>query len=265
MIQVYSWNVNGIRACARKGFAQWVASASPEAFCLQETKARTDQVDEDLLNPLDKDGNRYRSWWSSAVKPGYSGVAIYSRKEPRSVSGLGISEFDDEGRFLAADFGSFILVSAYFPNSQEAGARLDYKLRFCDAMLDWCDARVREGRHVVVGGDYNIAHNPVDLANPKANEGNPGYLPEERAWMDRFTGAGYVDSFRSFVQDGGHYSWWTYRVPKARERNIGWRLDYHCTDVFFRQAILAARIHPEVQGSDHCPVSIDLDVEPDWN
>lgn len=173
---------------------------------------------------------------------------------------LGIGEFDDEGRALLADFGPYVLVSAYFPNSQEAGARLDYKLRFCDAVLSACDAAVKSGKHVVVAGDYNIAHEPIDLANPASNEGNPGYLPEERSWFDKWVGAGYADSFRRLCPDPGKYSWWTYRVKGARERNVGWRLDYHCVDEGFMPAVRAATILPEVLGSDHCPVGITLDI-----
>ncbi len=262
MTRVVSWNVNGIRSCSQKGLFQWLASASPDMLCLQETKAQKEQLGKEFCAPPDSSGKPYNSYWSDAKKRGYSGVAIYSRREPRSLSLLGIPEFDDEGRFLAADFGDFILASAYFPNSQEAGARIDYKIRFCDSVLAWCDERVKAGRHVVVGGDYNIAHTPIDLANPKANEGNPGYLPEERAWMDKFTACGYADSFRHFNKEGKNYTWWTYRVPGARERNVGWRLDYHCIDEGFIPGMLGAAIHPEVLGSDHCPVSIDLDFTP---
>jgi exodeoxyribonuclease-3 len=261
-MRVVSWNVNGIRACASKGLFDWLAAEGPDILCLQETKAHPDQLPKEFLAPRDGSGGAYHAYWASAKRRGYSGTAIFSKREPVSVSFLGEGEFDEEGRALVADFGAFMVVSAYFPNSQEAGARLDYKLRFCDAILALCDRIVARKGHVVVCGDYNIAHKPIDLANPKANEGNPGYLPEERAWMDRFTSSGYVDSFRHFDKEPGRYTWWTYRVPGARERNIGWRLDYHCVDEAFLGSVSASSIHPAVLGSDHCPVSVDLAVEP---
>ena len=260
MVRLFSWNVNGVRACAGKGLFDWLAEASPDVLCLQETKANPDQLGKEFLSPRDGSGGAYHSYWAHAKRRGYSGVAIFSKVEPRSVSFLGAPEYDDEGRALVADFGSYVLVSAYFPNSQEAGARLDYKLGFCDAVLKLCDRLVSADRHVVVCGDWNIAHTPIDLANPKSNEGNPGYLPEERAWMDKYLGSGYVDSFRHFHPEPKQYTWWTYRVAGARERNIGWRLDYHCVDEGFLPAVSAAAIHPSVLGSDHCPVSIDLDL-----
>lgn len=259
MLKLLSWNVNGIRACAGKGFLDWVAAEDADFLSLQETKAHPDQLPKELLAPTDGEGKPYHVYWASAKKRGYSGVAILSKAKPRSVSYLGVEEFDAEGRTLVADFGDFVMVSAYFPNSQDGGARLDYKLRFCDAVLALCDRLVAEKRHVVVAGDYNIAHKPIDLANPKANEGNPGYLPEERAWMDKYTGAGYLDTLRVFDESPARYTWWTYRVPGARARNVGWRLDYHCVDPGLRPALKGAAIYPEVLGSDHCPVGLDLE------
>jgi exodeoxyribonuclease III len=259
-MRVFSWNVNGIRACAGKGLFDWLAKEGPDVLCLQETKANPDQLGADFLSPPDGRGGSYHSYWASAKRKGYSGVAIYSKLEPRSISFLGEGAYDDEGRALVADFGSFVLVSAYFPNSQEAGARLDYKIGFCDAVLALCDELRASKRHVVVCGDWNIAHEPIDLANPKSNEGNPGYLPEERAWMDKYLGRGYVDAFRRLHPEPNQYTWWTYRVAGARERNVGWRLDYHCVDEAFMGAVKASAIHPAVLGSDHCPVSLDLDV-----
>lgn len=260
MTRIATWNVNGIRACSGKGFGDWLASCGADYVCLQETKAHPDQLPGELLSPRKGDGSPYKAYWASAKRRGYSGTAIFSSREATSVRGLGIPEFDDEGRTLVADFDDFILVSAYFPNSQDAGARLDYKLRFCDAMRTLCDSIRAAGRHIVVTGDFNIAHKPIDLARPDQNEGNPGYLPEERAWMDSYTAAGYVDTFRTLHPEPGNYTWWTYRVPAARANNVGWRLDYHCTDPEFLPAVIEARIHPEVLGSDHCPISLDLDL-----
>ena len=260
MFNILSWNVNGIRACAGKGLFDFLAKDSPDVLCLQETKAQVPQLPKEFLAPADGQGGAYRSYFADAKRRGYSGVAIYSKKEPLSVRPLGVDEFDEEGRALLADFGPFVLVSAYFPNSQEAGARIDYKLRFCGAILALCDGLRAKGRHVVVAGDYNIAHKPIDLARPDQNEGNPGYLPAERAWMDRFTGAGYIDTFRHLHPEPGNYTWWTYRAPHARENNVGWRLDYHCIDPEFLPAVTAAGIQSKVLGSDHCPVSLELDL-----
>jgi exodeoxyribonuclease-3 len=258
--RIFSWNVNGIRASAGKGLFEWVAKESPDILCLQETKASPDQLLSDFLSPSDGRGGIYHGYWASAKRRGYSGVAIFSKKEPRSISFLGEGAYDEEGRALVADFGDYVLISAYFPNSQEGGARIEYKIGFCDSILALCDGIVASGRHVIVAGDYNIAHKPIDLANPKANEGNPGYLPEERAWMDKYLSAGFADTFRHFNAEPGQYTWWTYRVPGARERNIGWRLDYHCVDEGFLPSVKGAAIHPAVMGSDHCPVSMDLDI-----
>jgi len=258
VFRIASWNVNGIRSAHEKGLLQWISSESPDVICLQETKAHPEQLVKELLAPVDGKGLPYRAFWASAKRRGYSGVALFSRQEPDAVSFLGVQEFDDEGRFLAAKFGDITVVSAYFPNSQEAGARLDYKLRFCSAVHEYCDAVVARKGHVVVSGDYNIAHTPIDLARPRENEENPGYLPEERAWMDKFLGAGYVDSFRALHPgEKDQYSWWSYRA-RAREKNVGWRIDYHCTDPDLRPRMESAYMQPAVTGSDHCPVMLEL-------
>ncbi len=253
MTRIASWNVNGIRAAGEKGLFSWLHARKPDILCLQETKAQSDQLSADFLEP---DG--YRSFFISAKKKGYSGVAIYTREKPRSVSPLGVAEFDREGRILAAEYGDFILVNAYFPNSQAEGARLSYKLEFCQAIRAFCDALVADGKDVIVCGDFNIAHKPIDLTHPKANEGNPGYLPEERAWMDSFIGAGYVDTFRIFTSEGGHYTWWSYRM-NARGKNVGWRIDYHCVNQGMRERVREAVILPEVTGSDHCPIELTVE------
>jgi exodeoxyribonuclease-3 len=260
MKKILSWNVNGIRACSGKGFLDWIAAEDADFVCLQETKAHPDQLPGELKSIAARDGSPYKLYWSSAVRRGYSGTAIFAKREATSVTALGIREFDDEGRTVIADFDDFVLVSAYFPNSQDAGARIDYKLRFCDAILAFCEDLRAKGRHVVVSGDYNIAHTAIDLARPDQNEGNPGYLPAERAWMDRYTAAGYIDTFRHLHPEPGNYTWWTYRVPSARLNNVGWRLDYHCIDPEFLPAVKAAGIQSNVLGSDHCPVSLELDL-----
>jgi exodeoxyribonuclease-3 len=260
MIKSYSWNVNGLRACAEKGFLDWVETTAADFICIQEIKLQEPQLTDELRHPMAYNGKRYHSFWAFSERKGYSGTGLYVLREPVSVTKLGIPEFDIEGRTVIADYGGFLIMSAYFPNSQEAGMRLDYKLRFCDAILDFCNFERSKGKHVIVAGDYNIAHKPIDLARPEQNEGNAGYLPEERAWMDKFTSIGYIDTFRLFCKEPGRYTWWSYRSPKAREKNIGWRLDYHCVDKEFSPALLAADIHAEVMGSDHCPVSLFLDL-----
>jgi len=253
-MRIISWNVNGIRAVEKRGFLDWLEKESPDVLCLNETKAEPGQLSPRLVSP-----QGYHSVWASAKKRGYSGVAIYSKIEPQNVRFMNKAEFDCEGRTLVADFDGFTLIAAYFPNSQDAGARLDYKLAFCGAMLRLCNSLVKKGRHILLCGDYNIAHTPIDLARPKANEGNAGYLPEERAWMDKFTKAGYVDTFRHFHPgETGHYTWWSY-MGTARERNIGWRIDYHCVDSAFLPRVKSSVIRPEVEGSDHCPVEIVLE------
>ena len=233
-----------------------VSQEKPDILCLQETKAHPTQLEDAYLAPFG-----YQSFWHSAKKSGYSGVAIYCRvgaATPTDVQeGIGKGKFDDEGRVLTAHFKAFSVVSAYFPNSQRDHARLGYKLEFCDHILKYCDGLKKGGRGVVLCGDYNIAHREIDLKNPKSNQDNAGFLPEERAWMDRFLGAGYVDTFRHFCDAPGHYTWWSYR-PGVRERNIGWRLDYHCVNREFMGKVKEAFITPETGGSDHCPVGIIL-------
>lgn len=253
MKRILSWNVNGIRAVAKKGFLDWLVGESPDVLCMQETKASPDQLPEELLAP-----SGYHAYWSSAQKKGYSGVGVYTRAEPLDVSEMGIERFDAEGRVLRLDYPDFTLITAYFPNSQDGGKRLDYKIDFCESMQKICADLARAGRTVVLCGDYNVAHKPIDLARPKENEKSAGYLPEERAWMDRFIGSGYVDTFRMFNQEGGNYTWWSY-FTKGRERNIGWRIDYHCVNEASASLVANASILADVTGSDHCPVEVVLE------
>ncbi len=252
MKTVISWNVNGIRAVQGKGFLDWLAAGGADVCCVQETKAQRDQLDEALLAP-----EGYRTIWHSAERKGYSGVAAFVREEPLSVDILGCPEFDVEGRTMILEYPDVTILNCYFPNSQEGGARLAYKVAFCDAILDKCQELVGKGRHILLCGDYNIAHQPIDLANPKQNEKNAGYLPEERAWMTKFLGAGFVDTFRQFCAEPNQYTWWSYRF-RAREKNVGWRIDYHCVDQGFASAVRSSRILADVMGSDHCPVVIEL-------
>ncbi len=254
-MKLISWNVNGIRAAGRNGFVDWFEKQDADVVCLQETKATPEQLDESLLHP----GN-YHSFWHSAKKPGYSGVAFYMKKEPlRLQVGIGIPEVDDEGRVIVAEYPGFVLINAYFPNSQREHTRLGYKLSFCEKLFQFCESLRRQGKYVVICGDFNIAHRDIDLKNPKANENNAGFLPEERAWMDQLLQQGYVDSFRHFVKEPGHYTWWSYR-PGVREKNIGWRLDYFVVNEEFKGHLKQMIHQPEIKGSDHCPVVLRVDV-----
>ncbi|MCL2066801.1 MAG: exodeoxyribonuclease III [Treponema sp.] len=256
-MRIVSWNVNGIRAVEKRGFVNWLTNERPDILCLNETKAEPGQLSPELLNPPAK-GKPYLSFWASSKKKGYSGVAVYTREKPLDVHYLGKAEFDNEGRALIAEYPEFTLIAAYFPNSQDERKRLDYKLAFCDAIMNLCNKIVKKGGHFLLCGDYNIAHTAIDLARPKANENHAGYLPEERAWMDKFTSCGHVDTFRHFHPgEGGHYTWWSY-WGSARERNVGWRLDYHCVDKNFMSSVKSSIIRSDVQGSDHCPVEIEL-------
>ena len=251
-MKIISWNVNGIRAASQHGLLDWLGKAQPDILCLQETKAHPDQLTDDLIAP-----EGYRSIWVSAQKKGYSGCAVYCKKDFLSVNLLGEKRFDDEGRVQVLEHRDFTLINAYFPNSQDGGKRHDYKLDFCDAILRKCNTLRKAGKNVIICGDFNIAHTPLDLARPKQNEQNPGYLPEEREWMTDFLANRYVDTFRMFNTGGGNYSWWSYRM-NARAKNIGWRIDYFCVNSEFSPHVKDAFILGEVTGSDHCPVGILL-------
>ena len=252
MRSIVTWNINGIRAGIKNGFFDWFYSEQPDILAIQETKAHPDQLNQDILEP-----EGYTTYWVSANKRGYSGVALLSKEKPLSISQLGIDDFDSEGRMIIAEYKEFILFNGYFPNSQEAGKRLDYKLAYCNAVLERSNEYRTQGKSVIICGDFNIAHKPIDLANPKRNEGNPGYLPEERAWMDSFLSQGYLDAFRIFNQEAGQYTWWSYRF-KAREKNIGWRIDYFCISEELKKLVKGVQLLSEVKGSDHCPVKMEL-------
>lgn len=256
-VRVASWNLNGIRAAAKNGFFNWLELLPADIVLLQEVRCADEDLQREWLEPFG-----YKGAWHAAQKKGYSGVGIYTRVPVDTQNifvGLGNPEFDNEGRFLAVVVGKVVYVSAYFPNSQRAGQRLPYKLAFCEAALKRMQEFRKQGLGVVIGGDFNIAHTAIDLANPKQNEKNAGYLPEERAWLTQFIQEGYIDSFRMFEQGGGHYTWWKQFPPGVRERNIGWRIDYHFVSEELRKNVCSAKIHSDVLGSDHCPVSLVLE------
>lgn len=253
--RIVTWNVNGIRSVGRKGLLEWLSFESPDIFCIQEIKAHPDDLEKALLTPFD-----YKSIWFPASRRGYSGVAVYTKQEPLSVQkGLGLDAFDSEGRTLIIEFQDFVLVNCYFPNSQRDHARLGYKLDFCNSIFQTLETLRKQKKKIIICGDFNIAHKEIDLRNPKTNTMNAGFLPEERAWLDKFVGAGYIDAFRNFCNDPHHYTWWSYR-PGVREKNIGWRLDYHFVNPEMKGHLLESKIFPDVQGSDHCPVSLKVSL-----
>jgi len=252
-MKLLCWNVNGIRAIEKKGFLDWLHKESPDVLCIQETKSHPEQLSEALLKP-----NSYKIFWSSAEKKGYSGVAIFTKKEPKAVKeGLGVKEFDSEGRTLMADYGDFILFNIYFPNGSAGNKRVPFKMAFYDAFLKVAEKFKKQGRELIVCGDVNTAHAEIDLARPKENVKNTGFLPEEREWVSKFISKGYVDTFRHFNKEPGHYSWWDYKTG-ARARDIGWRIDYFFVSSGFLPKLKKAYILKDVMGSDHCPVGIEI-------
>ena len=250
-MKLVSWNVNGLRACMGKGFSDFLEREAPEVICLQETKMQKEQADFDFPG--------YYEYWNSAVnRKGYSGTAIFSRKEPLEVTwGMGLPEFDEEGRVLAARYEDFTLVTVYTPNSQRDLVRIDYRMAFEDAFRDYL-ARLREQQPGIVCGDMNVAHRPIDLKNAKSNVGNAGFSYEERGKFSELLASGFVDTFRHFYPElEGAYSWWSYMF-NARKNNAGWRIDYFLADERLIPCLEDSRILSEVEGSDHCPVELVL-------
>ena len=249
-----SWNVNGLRAVAGKGFAQWLATCNADVVGIQETKLQTHHED----GVPDVPGYKAR-FASSTVKKGYSGVGVYYRQEPLAArSELPDPGFAGEGRLLHLEYPAFHFLNVYFPNGQMGPHRLEYKLAYYDAFLAYAQA-LRAQKPVVACGDFNTAHTELDLKNPKSNAKSSGFLPEERAWLDRFIAAGYMDTFRMFEPGGGHYTWWDYRF-QARARNVGWRIDYFFVSQELSPHVRRSFIDSGVMGSDHCPVGLELDV-----
>ena len=252
VMKFISWNVNGLRACYGKGFEEAFRTLDADFFCLQETKMQEGQLDAAFEG--------YRSYWNYAEKKGYSGTAVFTRREPLAVTyGLGAEEHDREGRVITLEMEDFFLVTVYTPNSQDELRRLDYRMEWEDAFRQYLlglDAR----KPVVVCGDLNVAHREIDLKNPKANRRNAGFTDEERAKFQALLDAGFVDTFRYFYPDlEGIYSWWSYRF-RAREKNAGWRIDYFLVSARLTERLQEAKIHTEIYGSDHCPVEVVLDL-----
>lgn len=250
-MKLISWNVNGLRACMNKGFEDFLRASEADAFCLQETKMQREQAD------FVFDG--YEEYWNSAEKKGYSGTAIFSKNTPLNVTyGIGIEEHDKEGRVITAEYENFFLVTVYTPNSQRELARLDYRMVWEDLFRDYL-LKLDEKKPVIVCGDLNVAAEEIDLKNPKTNRKNAGFTDEERAKFRELKAAGFVDTFRHLHPEEVKYSWWSYMF-KAREKNAGWRIDYFVVSERIADKVKAAEIHTEILGSDHCPVSIEIDL-----
>jgi exodeoxyribonuclease-3 len=253
-MKIVSWNVNGYRAIAGKGFAKWFQDQNADVVGLQEVKAHEDAVDSKI-----KSFDGYQCYWHAAKKPGYSGTAIWTKKEPLDYrAGIGIAEIDDEGRVQIMEFKDFTLLNCYFPNSQDERARLPYKLRFCAAIEAFCKDQIKKGKPVMVQGDLNVAHTPLDIKNAKSNEDSPGFYIEERNWMTDFLKTGMRDVFRERNPNiPGLYTWWSYRA-NARANNVGWRIDYQVVSSDLVERVLEIDHQRQVFGSDHCPVWVTL-------
>lgn len=254
MKRIISYNLNGIRAALGKGFMGWLTEANPDIVLIQETKAQPDQIP--VLEFTEKG---YHSFWHSAVKKGYSGVGILTKNEPdRVVVGTGIPKYDDEGRFLRADFGDISVVSVYHPSGSSGEDRQAFKMVWLDDFLAYVEELRKERPNLIIGGDYNICHKPIDIHDPVGNAKNSGFLPEEREWMSKFLDHGYIDSFRQFNQNPHMYSWWSFRA-NARANNKGWRIDYNMVTNNLAGKLKGADILMDVVHSDHCPVVLDID------
>lgn len=255
-MKIVSWNVNGLRAVLSKGALEDVMNLSADILCLQEIKARHDQ----LTDEQQKEFSGFRGYWNPAVRPGYSGVASFCKETPDLLDcRLGEERFDLEGRFIRMDYGNLVLINLYVPNGQRDHARLKYKLDFYARILEICDDLHNEGKQIIIFGDMNTAHMPIDLRNPKQNEKTSGFLPVERTWIDRFLDHEFADIYREKYPERVQYTWWTYRV-NARQRNIGWRLDYFLISKELVGRVMDAKIYDQLLGSDHCPIGLEIEI-----
>ena len=252
-MRLLSWNVNGLRAIYKKNFIQWFEDEEADIYCIQETKSHLEQLPKKLV---ERPG--YEGYFAQAERKGYSGVALWSKVKPDKVSyELGLPRFDSEGRLIEAVYENFTLFNVYFPNGKASRERLQYKMDYYETFLKRMSDLLREDRKIVICGDVNTAHQEIDLARPKENEKVSGFLPIEREWIDRLLELGFIDTFRYFQNEPGHYSWWDYKT-RARERNVGWRIDYFYISNNLKDNLKSAFIESEVMGSDHCPIGIDL-------
>ena len=254
--RLLSWNVNGIRSVCKKGFLEWLQKDKPDALGLQETKARPEQLDDAIVNP-----EGYTTYWNFPERMGYSGTALFTREKPQEVwYDFGERDIEIEGRVIAARYPGFLFFNIYYPNGASSQERLDYKMRFYDEFLDYADSLIKQGEQLVICGDLNTAHNEIDIARPKENSKRSGFLPMEREWMDKFESHGYVDTFRHFHKEPDQYTYWDVKT-RARERNVGWRIDYFYVNEALLPWVKEAFILPDVMGSDHCPLGITLAVD----
>jgi exodeoxyribonuclease-3 len=255
-MRIITYNVNGIRAAIKKGFTDWLKTDPADVICLQEIKANREDVD---FTPIEALG--YHVYSFSAEKKGYSGVAILTRRKPDNVFyGNGIMQSDAEGRVIRADYGDATLINAYFPSGTSGDERQTYKYQWLDEFFEYLKELRKKRPNIIICGDYNIAHREIDIHNPVSNKKTSGFLPEERAWMDKFYENGFVDTFRFFCPDPHHYTWWSARFPTVREQNKGWRIDYLSVTEPLRNALKGASIHPNVKHSDHCPAYLEIDI-----
>jgi exodeoxyribonuclease-3 len=252
-LEIYSWNVNGLRAAVRKNFLEFIEDEDPDILAIQETKLQEEQIPEEVKNL-----SQYHQYWNFAEKRGYSGVAVFTKQKPEKVEyTIGDADYDAEGRLLILYFSDFVLLNCYFPNGKMSEERLQYKLNYYDKMFNLMQKLRKAGHNVVVCGDYNTAHKEIDLANPERNKDISGFLPIERKWLDKLVNNDWVDTFRQFNQQPGQYSWWTYRFG-ARKRNAGWRIDYFFVNKDFMNRVKDAFIRQDIMGSDHCPIGVEL-------
>ena len=252
-MKIISYNVNGVRSAINKGLITWLKSSNPDILCLQEIKLS----ETELVNPLFEELG-YHCYWYPAQKRGYSGVALLTKLKPNNVQyGIGNSLFDDEGRILRADFDTFSILSMYFPSGSSGDERQSLKMTFLDDFYIYIQELQKELPNLIISGDVNICHREIDIHNPKGNANSSGFLPEERAWVGKFLDNGYVDTFRHFNQEPHHYTWWSYRAG-AKQKNLGWRIDYHFATESLKSRLTSAAIHPDQLMSDHCPIELNL-------
>lgn len=255
-MRIITYNVNGVRAAQKKGLAEWLKGQDASVICLQEVKAMQEQVD---LSEFEQMG--YQPHWHAAEKKGYSGVATLSKVAVSSVvEGIGMQEYDVEGRLIRTDFENFTLINSYFPSGTRGGVRQEYKYRWLDDFYHYIQELKKEQPNIIICGDVNICHKPIDIHNPKTNKNSSGFLPEEREWVTKFLESGFLDAFRVFDQGPDNYTWWTYRA-NARARNVGWRIDYFFVSEPMREQLVDCKILPSAVHSDHCPIRLDISFE----
>ncbi|MDD4363802.1 MAG: exodeoxyribonuclease III [Atribacterota bacterium] len=253
-MKILSWNVNGLRAIYKKNYLEWLNQEQADIYCIQETKSHKEQLPDKLIDIPD-----YDSYFAQAERKGYSGTAIWSKIKPINVDyQLGLPRFDTEGRLIQAEYSEFTLFNVYFPNGKASKERLKFKMDYYETFLKKMDDLLRQDKKIIICGDVNTAHQEIDLARPKENEKVSGFLPIEREWIDRLLKLGFIDTFRHFNNEPGHYSWWDYKT-KARERNVGWRIDYFYISENLKNNLKSAFIQSDVDGSDHCPIGIELE------